>query len=252
MTPGKKIYFASDFHLGIPDHATSLVREKKVVRWLDSIKADAEEIYLVGDIFDFWWEYKHVIPKGYTRLLGKIAELTDSGIKVNFFTGNHDMWMKDYFTQELNVTVYHDPITRTYNDKVFFIGHGDGLGPGDKHYKFLKSIFKSKLCIWLYARLHPNLGFTIARMASVKSRVATGSSDEIFLGDEKEWLFQFSQEYLKQHKVNYFIFGHRHLTLDMPVEGGKARYINLGQWLSSSNYAVFDGKELFLQTFEPK
>jgi UDP-2,3-diacylglucosamine hydrolase len=252
VTTGKKIYFASDFHLGIPDHERSLIREKKIVRWLDSIKHDAEEIYLVGDIFDFWWEYKHVVPKGYTRLLGKIAELTDSGIKMNFFTGNHDLWMKDYFTKELNVTVYHDPITRTYNDTVFFIGHGDGLGPGDKKYKFLKAIFTSKICQWLYARLHPNLGFAIARAASVKSRVATGASDEIFLGEEKEWLYLFSKGYIKTHKIDYFIFGHRHLTLDMPLEGEKSRYINLGQWLSSSNYAVFDGKELFLQTFEPK
>ncbi|MBK7311403.1 MAG: UDP-2,3-diacylglucosamine diphosphatase [Sphingobacteriaceae bacterium] len=252
MTPGKKIYFASDFHLGIPDHEKSMIREKKIVRWLDSIKADAEEIYLVGDIFDFWWEYKHVIPKGYTRLFGKIAELTDSGIKVNFFTGNHDLWMKDYFTKELNVTVYHDPIVRTYGDKVFFIGHGDGLGPGDKKYKFLKAIFRSKVCQWLYARLHPNLGFALARMASIKSRVATGSSDEIFLGEENEWLYLFCKEHLKQNKVDLFIFGHRHLTLDMPLEGGKARYINLGQWLSCSNYGVFDGKELFIQTFEPK
>lgn len=252
MTPGKKIYFASDFHLGIPDHEHSLIREKKIVRWLDSIKSDAEEIYLVGDIFDFWWEYKHVIPKGYTRLFGKIAELTDSGIKINFFTGNHDLWMKDYFTKELNVSVYHDPITRRYNEKVFFIGHGDGLGPGDRKYKFLKAIFTSKICQWLYARLHPNLGFTIARAASIKSRVATGASDEVFLGEEKEWLYLFSKDYVKTHSVNYFIFGHRHLCLDMPIEGGKSRYINLGQWLSSSNYAVFDGKELFLQTFEPK
>lgn len=252
MTPGKKIYFASDFHLGIPNYESSLEREKKIVRWLNSIKADAEEVYLVGDIFDFWWEYKHVIPKGYTRLLGKIAEFTDAGIKVNFFTGNHDMWMKDYFTKELNVAVYHDPISRTYGDKVFFIGHGDGLGPGDKKYKFLKSIFKSKICQWLYARLHPNLAFTIARGASIKSRVATGNSDEIFLGEDKEWLFQFCKDHLKENKVDFYIFGHRHLTLDMPINNGLARYINLGQWLSCSNYAVFDGKELFVQTFEPK
>ncbi len=249
MNPNKKIYFASDFHLGMPGDNKSLAREKKICEWLDFIKKDAEEVFLVGDIFDFWFEYKYTVPKGYVRLLGKIAELTDSGIKVNFFTGNHDLWMKDYFTKELNVPVYHEPITRTFNNKIFYIGHGDGLGPGDKGYKFLKMIFTSKVCQWLYTRLHPNLAFYIARFASIKSRLATGSSDEFFLGEDKEWLLSYCKEYSKNHQVNYYIFGHRHLALDLPVNA-ESKYINLGQWLTSSHYAVFDGNNLELKKFQ--
>jgi UDP-2,3-diacylglucosamine hydrolase len=245
MTNGKKIYFASDFHLGIPNFEKSLEREKLICKWLDSIKQDAEEIYLVGDIFDFWYEYTYTIPKGFTRFLGKIAELSDAGIKIHFFSGNHDMWMKDYFEKELSVKVYHEPITFTYNQKVFYIGHGDGLGPGDTKYKFLKFFFRSKVCQWLFSRLHPNLSFAIANMASRKSRLATGYADEIFLGEEKEWLIQFCKEYLKTQPVDYFIFGHRHLTLDIQIFEG-SRYINLGQWLNGAQYAVFDGNSLIL------
>jgi UDP-2,3-diacylglucosamine hydrolase len=244
----KKIYFASDFHLGVPTHELSLAREKLVCKWLDTIKHDAEEIYLVGDIFDFWYEYKYTIPKGQTRLLGKIAEITDSGIPVHFFTGNHDLWMKDYFKQELNVQIHHEPITKTYNGKVFLIGHGDGLGPGDGWYKILKKIFTNKIIQWMYSRLHPNLAFYIARRSSKRSRINTGDSDEKFLGQEKEWLFIYCREYLKTNKVDYFIFGHRHLPLELNVDN-KATYINLGEWINYRSYAVFDGEKLELKKF---
>lgn len=245
----KKIYFASDFHLGVPSLESSLKREKKICQWLDTIKTDAEEIYLVGDLFDFWYEYKYTIPKGTVRLLGKIAELTDTGIPVHFFTGNHDLWMKDYFVEELNVQVHHQAITKIYNGKTFYIGHGDGLGPGDNWYKILRSIFASKTCQWLFSRLHPNLAFYIAKRSSKRSRVITGDSDEKFLGNENEWLFLYSRDYLKTHTVDYFIFGHRHLPLDLDVDG-KARYINLGEWLNYCSYAVFDGEKLELKQFE--
>lgn len=249
MQPTKKIYFASDFHLGVPTFELSLVREKKIVRWLDSIKTDAEEIYLVGDIFDFWWEYKYTIPKGQTRLLGKIAELTDSGIKVHFFTGNHDLWMNDYFVQELGVTVNKEPIRVTYNEKSFVIAHGDGLGPGDKWYKFLKKCFTNAFLIWCFKTLHPNVGFWIARRSSKRSRIATGDSDEKFLGEENEWLMTYCKEELKKEHTDYFIFGHRHLPLDLkPSEN--SRYINLGEWFNYCTYAVFDGNELELKKFE--
>lgn len=243
-----KIYFASDFHLGVPTLESSLEREKAVCRWLDAIKGDASEIYLVGDIFDFWYEYVYTIPKGYTRLLGKIAELTDSGIKVNFFTGNHDLWMKDYFTKELNVTVYHEPIECTFGNKKFLIGHGDGLGPGDGWYKVLKVIFTSKLSQWMYSRLHPNLAFYLARKASKRSRVITADSDEKFLGEDNEWLYLYAKEYIKTHKIDYFVFGHRHLPLNMNIED-KATYINLGEWINYRTYAVFDGVSLKLEKF---
>lgn len=246
---GKKLYFASDFHLGVPTHELSLARERKVVKWLDSIKHDAEEIFLVGDIFDFWWEYKYTIPKGQTRLLGKIAELTDSGIKVHFFTGNHDLWMKDYFIEELNVQVHHHPINFVANGKTFFVGHGDGLGPGDKWYKFLKKCFTSPFLIWCFNRLHPNLSFWIARRSSRRSRINTGDSDKEFLGENNEWLMSFCKETLKTKKVDYFIFGHRHLPLDLKPSD-TSRYINLGEWINYCTYAEFDGKDLFLKTFK--
>jgi UDP-2,3-diacylglucosamine hydrolase len=244
----KKIYFASDFHLGVPTHESSLKREKLICKWLDSIKLDAAEIYLVGDLFDFWYEYKYTVPKGTVRLIGKIAEITDSGIPVHFFVGNHDLWMKDYFIEELNVQIHHEPITRKYNDKTFYIGHGDGLGPGDNWYKLLRKIFASKVCQWLYSRLHPNLAFYIARRSSKRSRVITGDSDAKFRGLDNEWLYLYSKEYLKTHKVDYFIFGHRHLPLDLDIEG-KARYINLGDWINYNTYAVFDGDKLSLEKY---
>ena len=249
MQPGKKIYFASDFHLGVPTFELSLAREKKIVRWLDSIKKDAQEIYLVGDIFDFWWEYKYTIPKGQTRLLGKIAELTDSGIPVHFFTGNHDLWMRDYFIQELGVTVNHAPIKKTYNNKSFLIGHGDGLGPGDGWYKFLKKCFTNPFLIWCFKTLHPNFGFWIARRSSKRSRISTGDSDKQFLGDDNEWLMTYCKDELKKEHTDYFIFGHRHLPLDLQASAN-SRYINLGEWINYCTYAEFDGSDLVLKKFE--
>ena len=246
MKEGKKIYFASDFHLGIPTFEKSLEREKLICKWLDAVKQDAEEIYLVGDIFDFWYEYKYTVPKGFTRFLGKVAELADAGIKIHFFSGNHDMWMKDYFEKELGVMVYHQPIVKTYQQKKFFIGHGDGLGPGDTKYKFLKLFFRSKVCQWLFSRLHPNLSFAIANAASRKSRLATGHTDEVYLGEEKEWLIQFCKDYLKKNHADFFIFGHRHMVLDVHINSN-SRYVNLGQWLNGAQFAVFDGTNLILK-----
>ncbi len=248
MQAGKKIYFASDFHLGVPTYESSLAREKLIVKWLDEIKTDAEEIFLVGDMFDFWWEYTYTIPKGFVRLFGKLAELSDSGIKIHFFTGNHDLWMKDYFQVELNATINREPITREFNGKQFYIGHGDGLGPGDKWYKFLKFCFTSKFMQWCFARIHPNLAFKIARASSNKSRIATGKSDEKFLGKENEWLYIYCKEYLNTHKIDFFLFGHRHLPLDLDIEG-KARYINLGEWFNYHSYVVFDGTNLELKYY---
>tara|TARA_B100000780_G_C21093235_1_gene440672 strand:- start:681 stop:1445 length:765 start_codon:yes stop_codon:yes gene_type:complete len=245
---GKKIYFASDQHLGVPDHATSLVREKHVIKWLDSVKEDAHEIYLLGDLFDFWFEYKTAVPKGYVRLLGKIAEITDSGIPVHLFTGNHDMWMFDYLPTEIGVTIYRDPIQREYNGKKFFIGHGDGLGPGDYGYKFIKKVFRNKFCQWAFARLHPNFGIGLANYFSSKSRLANSGSDKTFLGEENEWLAIYAKEQLQKEHFDYFVFGHRHLPLDMKV-GENSKYINLGEWVSDYTYAVFNGSELELKSF---
>ena len=249
MKEGKKIYFASDFHLGVPDHASSLEREKKIVRWLDEIFPDCEELYLLGDVFDFWFEYRTVVPRGFVRLLGKIAQFTDAGIPVYYFTGNHDMWTFDYLTKELNVKLYRDPIEKVYNGKKFYIGHGDGLGPGDHGYKFIKKVFANPVSKWLFARLHPNFGVSIANYFSGKSRIATGNTDETYHGEEKEWLVIHAKELLQKNHYDYFIFGHRHLPLDILISEN-SRYLNLGDWVKYFTYAVFDGKELQLKKFE--
>lgn len=243
-----KIYFASDFHLGVPDYESSLAREKRIVRWLDEIKQDATEIFLVGDIFDFWFEYKRAIPKGFVRLQGKIAEITDSGIPVHVFTGNHDMWIFDYIPKELGVKLYRDPIIREWNGKKFYIGHGDGLGPGDKGYKFLKKVFASRLCQWLFARLHPNFGIWLADLSSRKSRSATGSADEKFLGEENEWLAIYSKEYLQKEHIDYFVFGHRHLPIQLQI-GEHSMYFNLGEWINYNTFLVFDGEKCTLSVW---
>ena len=249
MIPGKKIYFASDFHLGVPTYEKSLEREKKIVKWLDSIKADAEELYLMGDVFDFWFEYKTVAPRGYVRLLGKLAELSDAGIKLFYFTGNHDMWTFDYLKKELNATIYRKPIEQEYNGKKFYIGHGDGLGPGDHGYKFIKKIFASSISQWLFARLHPNFGIGLANYFSKKSRVATGTTDEKFLGEEKEWLVIYSKEIIAKKHFDYLIFGHRHLPLDITLNEN-SRYVNLGDWIQYFTYGVFDGNDFHLLKYE--
>lgn len=249
LNPGQKIYFASDQHLGVPDHASSLVREKKLIRWLEMARQDAAEIFLVGDLFDFWFEYKTAVPKGFVRVLGKIAEITDSGIPIRFFTGNHDMWVFDYLEKECGVVVYREPVEFQYNGKLFLIGHGDGLGPGDYGYKFIKKVFANPICQWLFARLHPNLGIGLANYFSRRSRIANGDMDKTYLGDDDEWLAIYSREVLEKKHVDYFVFGHRHLPIDIEV-GSNSRYINLGDWVVDYTYAVFDGETVSLKTFE--
>jgi UDP-2,3-diacylglucosamine hydrolase len=218
------------------------------VRWLNEIKADAQEVYLMGDLFDMWFEYKNTVPKGYVRLLGKIAELTDEGIKVTLFTGNHDMWAFDYLPRELNVEIHREPVTREYNGRKFYLGHGDGLGPGDQGYKFIKKVFASKICQWLFARVHPNTGLAFANYLSGKSRIATGNKDDKFLGEDKEWLLIYCREELKKQHYDFFVFGHRHLPLDIQLNE-KSRYVNLGDWVNYFTYAVFDGEKLELKFF---
>lgn len=245
--PGTKIYFASDFHLGVPDMISSRVREDRIVRWLDSIKNDAAEIFLVGDVFDFWFEYATVIPRGFIRFQGKLAELSDSGVKITLFKGNHDMWMFDYFGNELGISIVSDELVIERNGLKFYLHHGDGLGPGDSKYKLLKKIFRSRTCQWLFARLHPNLGIGLAQKWSNSSRAHNAELDS--LGEtEDEWLYIFSRDLLKKDYYDYLIFGHRHLPLDLRL--GNSRYINLGEWVQFNSYAVFDGEKLELKYFE--
>lgn len=250
LEPGKKIYFISDFHLGAPDYQQSLVREKKIIRFLDSIQHDAAAIFIVGDLFDFWYEYRSVVPKGYVRILGKMANLTDNGIPIHFFVGNHDMWMDGYFEKELNIPVYHEPKSFDFNGKSFLIGHGDGLGPGDHGYKFIKKVFRSRFNQWLFGALHPSWGIGLANYFSRKSRASTGQSDAAFLGEEKEWLITYCKEILQTRHYDFFVFGHRHLPIDFALGGG-SRYINLGDWLRYDSFAVFDGAGLELKSYTP-
>ncbi|MDX1331559.1 MAG: UDP-2,3-diacylglucosamine diphosphatase [Robiginitalea sp.] len=246
---GKKIYFASDNHLGAPNTAQSLPREKKFVRWLDQIKEDAAALFLLGDLFDFWFEYNYVVPRGFTRTLGKLAELTDSGIPVYYFVGNHDLWMRGYFEEELNIPVFHKPQVFVLNQKKFFIGHGDGLGPGDKGFKRMKKVFTNPVAQWFFRWLHPDLGVRMAQYFSVKNRLISGDEDVTFLGEEKEWLVQYARRKLAQQHFDYFVFGHRHLPLDIDLST-TSRYVNLGDWISYYSYGVFDGASLSLEYFE--
>ena len=241
-----KIYFASDFHLGVPSKEKSRERELQLVQWLDDISKDATEVYLVGDLFDFWYEYKNVVPKGFVRFQAKIAALCDAGIPVHIFTGNHDMWMFNYLEEELGATMHREPITREWNGKKFLIGHGDGLGPGDYAYKWIKKVFANPVCIWLFKWIHPDLGIGLANFWSGSSRKSNSELDEKYLGDDKEWLLQYCETVLKTEHFDYFIFGHRHLVLDKKVGSG-SRYINLGSWFEAPHYAVWDGINLDLK-----
>jgi UDP-2,3-diacylglucosamine hydrolase len=247
----KKIYFLSDFHLGSPDAVSSLEREKRIVQFLDSIKKDAHTIFIVGDMFDFWYEYKKVIPRGYVRLLGKIAELSDAGIIIHFFVGNHDMWMNDYLQKEMNVQVYFKPAEFEINGKKFLVGHGDGLGPGDSGYKALKKVFRNPACQWAFGILPPAIGISLANYFSRKSREADKSAEEVFLGEEREWLIQYSKQVLQKQHFDFFVFGHRHLPIDFRLTNN-SRYINLGEWMNFSTYASFDGSDMELKSFTGK
>lgn len=248
MLVRNKIYFASDFHLGVADYDASRAREARIVRWLDSIKGDAAELYLVGDVFDFWFEYKRAVPKGFTRFLGKLAELSDLGVQITMFKGNHDMWMFGYLSREMNVKIISDELVIERNGKKIFLHHGDGLGPGDNKYKILKKIFRSNLCQWLFARLHPNLGIGIALKWSHSSRLSQRKIER-FMGEQQEWLVGYSKDKLNVEHFDYFIFGHRHLPLDIEL-GINSRYLNLGEWINFYSFAVMEGSEISIRYFE--
>ena len=245
IATSKKVYFLSDFHLGAPNAVESRKREDRLVRFLQDARKDAGVIFIVGDIFDFWFEYKTVVPKGFVRILGTLAQMADEGIQLHIFTGNHDLWMQDYLSKELNAKLYFEPQQFTIQNKQFLIGHGDGLGPGDEGYKRLKRIFTNPLCQWLFRWLHPDAGIQLANYFSRKSRAKTGNADELFLGEDKEWLILYAKEQAKTMAVDYFIFGHRHNAIDLRLNE-KSRYINLGDWIRLYTYGVFDGTTMQL------
>ena len=247
LPENKKAYFISDIHLGLFPYDKSSQRERVVVEWLDIIKKDAGVLFLVGDIFDFWYEYRKVVPRGFVRFLGKICEITDSGIPVYFFTGNHDVWMFDYLSAETGVKVFINPIEITINKKNFFIGHGDGIGPGDTGYKLLRKIFHNKVLQFLFSRLHPNFAFLLGHSWSKHSRYSKGMF-EAFHGKDKEFNILFAEDYLKSHKTDFFIFGHRHIAMEIQLNGS-SKLFNLGEWIMGNTYGVFDGNEMRLLSF---
>lgn len=246
----KPTFFLSDFHLGIDARLSSRERERQVVRFLDWAGPQAAAIYLVGDVFEFWFEYKTVVPKGHSRLLGKLAELADSGLELHYFTGNHDLWMGRYFEEELGIPTHRQPILKEIGGKTFFIGHGDGLGPGDLGYKRMKKVFTNPACQWLFRQAHPDLGIGLANFWSGRSRAANQSEDLEFLGENGEWLIQYANRKLDTVFADYYIFGHRHLPIDWLLKNGKSRYLNLGEWLRWNTFAAFDGTDISLQIFE--
>lgn len=245
----KNIYFASDFHLGSPNHAESRIREDRIVRWLTSIESTCSELFLMGDIFDFWFEYRTVIPKGYIRLQGKLASMSDAGIKLYFFKGNHDMWVEDYFTKEMGIQIISDELVIERGGKSFYLHHGDGLGPGDGNYRILRSIFRNPVCRWLFSILPPTIGLGIATGWSSKSRIVNTRVEEVFIGEENEWLAVYSREVLAKQHYDYFVYGHRHLPMVIDL-GNNSKYYNIGEWFGFNSYAVFDGEELSLKYFE--
>ncbi|MDP2235161.1 MAG: UDP-2,3-diacylglucosamine diphosphatase [Bacteroidales bacterium] len=248
----KNIYFASDFHLGVPDHDSSLRRELLLVKWLEEITPTAKEIFLMGDIFDFWFEYKTVVPKGYVRLLGKIATLTDNGIPVHIFRGNHDLWAFDYLQKETGAILYRRSIVRDFDSKKFFLSHGDGLGPGDTGYKLLKRVFENRFNQFLFNWLHPDIGTRLGLYFSHKSRIANiarEQKNDFKIDIEKEMLYMYCQKKLEtQPDIDYFIFGHRHVPINHALNE-KSRLIILGDWVINFTYAVFDGENLELKKY---
>jgi UDP-2,3-diacylglucosamine hydrolase len=248
MQPGKSVFFVSDAHLGVPDHASSLERERKLVKWLDEIAPRAESIHIVGDLFDFWFEYRHAVPRGFVRILGKLAELRDRGIDMHVYTGNHDFWLFDYFPKELGIPVHYDIQRYTYNGKKFLVGHGDGIGPGDHGYKFIKKVFTNPLCQWLFARLHPNFGIGLALYWSRKSRQADAHIDERFRGEEEVQVI-YAREVLNSEDLDYFVFGHRHWPTKYALTE-KAYLLNLGDWITHFSYAEFDGQDATVKHWE--
>ena len=246
------VYFASDLHLGVDARLASAERERLFVRWLEEVvRPDADVLYLMGDVFEFWFEYRRVVPRGFVRILGKLAELRDEGLEIHYFTGNHDLWMGDYFPVELGIPLHHRPERIMLGDKHLLIGHGDGLGPGDTGYKRMKRVFRNPAAQWAYARLHPNFAIGLAERVAGVSRSHTGTSEDEFLGADREWLVQYCERKLASHpELEYFVFGHRHLPIDLQLSNGHSRYINLGDWLNFQSYARWDGQQLSLEFFE--
>ena len=247
----QKTFFITDAHLGCG--ADSRQREADLVRWLETIEPEAKRVFMLGDIFDFWFTYKNAVPRGFVRLLGKMAQMSDNGVEFHFFIGNHDMWLFDYLEKEIGAVMYNEPTAMELDGKHFLIGHGDGLDDKDHNYNFLKRVFRSRFNQWLFAGIHPNIGFPIANRWSSSSRKKHNAIDTGYLGDDREGIYLYCQK-MQQQKLDsgvqpydYFLFGHRHTPISRPL--GNATYINVGNWIEHRDYAVFDGESVILTTF---
>ncbi len=245
---GRKAYFISDLHLGLYPKNESMRREKLAVHFLDSISNDVQELFLLGDVFDFWFEYKKVVPKGFTRFMGKLAQLNDKGVNIHFFTGNHDVWAFDYLSEEIGATIYHAPVLFTINGSKFLIGHGDGLGSNDIGYSLLKFLFRCRFAQFLFARIHPNFSVWLGHAWSKNSRYSKGLA-ETFMGEDKEHQIKYAKKYLLSHSVDFFVFGHRHLMLNLSLND-KSRFINLGEWITLFSYGSYDGTSFSLKQYK--
>jgi UDP-2,3-diacylglucosamine hydrolase len=244
----KKIYFASDVHLGAPALKHSHDREMRFVNWLNQVKGDALMIFLLGDIFDFWFEYRKVAPQGFVRVLGTIAGICDSGVPVHFFTGNHDIWVFDYLPRETGMIVHREPFETELYGKKFFLAHGDDLGKTDFKYQILTRFFHNKFAQWAFAKIHPDLSFRLAHYWSKKSRFTNGADNVGFLGENNEHQIIFAHKLLKEKYFDFFVVGHRHIALDFHLNE-KSRMIMLGHWFNECTYGVYDGDSFQLEKF---
>lgn len=243
-----KVYFLADAHLGSKSHADSIETERKLCRWLDSVRDDAAVIFLMGDIFDYWYEYRYVVPKGFTRLLGKLGEMTDAGIEIHFFAGNHDLWLSDYLSRECGLILHLEPYITEMGGRKFFLAHGDGLGDDSRSFHFLRKVFHSKFLRTCFSAIHPRWTIPLAHAWSNSSRDSRGVVP--YMGEEREHLVRFAREKLvEMPDINYFIFGHRHVLLDLPI-AARSRVIILGDWITLFSYAEFDGEDLQLKQYK--
>jgi len=247
MNTKNKTYFVSDAHLGSSVFNDSREREKRLVRWLDSIREDAKALYLLGDIFDFWFEYRKSAPQGFTRFLGKLAELSDEGVEIHYFTGNHDIWVFDYLPEEIGLILHKEPYLAAIDGKVFYIAHGDGLGDRSLSFKVIRRIFHNRICQFLYRAIHPDLGIWIGHTWAKHSRQKEWEHPKPFLGEDKEFLILYSKTLIQTHpEIDYLIFGHRHILLDRMLNS-KSRILIIGDWMQFFSYAVFDGHQLIIK-----
>lgn len=250
MSEQKNIYFVSDVHLGAPAMSNNKERELLFVHWLDEIKEKTRELFLMGDIFDFWYEYKKVVPRGFTRTLGKLAEFTDAGIPVHFFPGNHDLWAFNYFEEELGIKIHREILVKNFAGKKFVLAHGDGLDETDKGYNRLKKIFTNPTMQWLFSRLHPNFAFLLAHAWSKSSRLSKlGKEEEVIV--KNEGIYKFAEKYYRTEKADYFIFGHRHWMTAEKI-GKNSTFVFLGDWVTRFSYGVFDGERFELKNINKK